>query len=257
MYVVDYEDWRVKAFTADGEYAATYGEGPGPNPGELMRPTSVGFKGDSLVYATEPRLRRVSYFAKDGSFERVERYDTSPYQIAWTDASVQYILPPPPLPDSPFMWRKTPSRDLNITAPSRTEEPILLDGKLHSVVGKAVYVMRYMPIILTYSTNDLAGTAFPTPDYGEELPDPDQRTLNNEPTISGGVLSVQIPTGEPGHLAFDLYDVDSMTYLQSVRFPVELERDTRGKAEAHYAHGSRSLVTAKDSVVTFYHVTIP
>jgi hypothetical protein len=261
-YVVDYEDWRIKAFTADGKHVTTYGEGPGPNPGELTRVTSVGFKGDSLVYATEPRLRRASYFAKAGSFVRVERHDDIiPYQIAWTDASTQYTFPPP-RPGTAFMHRTTPDRVRQINPPSRVEESFLLDGVLRATGDKIVFVMRYMPVVLTYSADDLAGTAFPTPDYGEALSKPREGAppvpmMSGTPTISGGVLSIQVPADEPGHLAFDLYDVDSMTYLQSVRFAVELERNPQGRAQTFYAHGSRSLVTAQDSVVTFYRVTMP
>jgi hypothetical protein len=261
VYVVDSEDWRIKTFTAEGEYVTTYGEGPGPNPGELTRVTSVGLKGDSLVYATEPRLRRVSYFAKDGSFLRTERHDdVTPYQIAWTDGATQYTFPPP-RPGTPFMHRATPDRVRQINPPSRVEEPILLDGVLHSTGGKIVFIMRYLPILLTYSTNDLAGTAFPTPDYGEPPSTPQGggpvSMMNGDPTISGDVLSIQVPADEPEHLTFDLYDVDSMTYLRSVRFSLELERDPRGLAGAHYAHGSGSLVTAQDSVLTFYRITMP
>lgn len=71
------------------------------------------------------------------------------------------------------------------------------------------------------------------------------------------MLSVQVPAEEPGNLAFDLYDIDAMTYLQSVRFPVELERASEARAQAHYAHGSRSVVTAQDSVLSLYRVTMP
>lgn len=256
-YVISSEDWMIRTFTAEGRHVATYGEGPGPNPGELTRPTSVGVKGGSLVYATEPRLRRVSYFAKDGSFLHTERHDdVTPYQIVWTDASTQYTFPPP-RPGTPFLHRATPDRVRQINPPSRVEEPILLDGKLCAVGSNVVFVMRYMPVVLTYSADDLAGTAFPTPDYGKPLPDPQASMLNSKPTISGGVLSIQVPVDEAGHLAFDLYDVDAMRYLRSVRFPVELDRASEARAQAHYAHGSRSLVTAQDSVVRFYRVTMP
>jgi hypothetical protein len=255
-YVVTSEDWAIRTFTAEGQHVTTYGEGPGPNPGELMRPTSVGVKGDSLVYATEPRLRRVSYFAKDGSFLRTERHeDVIPYQIAWTDGSTQYTFPPPP--ETAFMHRTTPDRVRQINPPSRVEEPILLDGALHSTGDKIVFVMRYMPVVLTYSADDLAGTAFPTPDYGEPLPNPQASMLNSKPTISGGVLSIQVPADESGHLAFDLYDVDAMTYLRSIRLPIELDRASEARAQAYYAHGSRSLVTAQDARLSFYRVTMP
>ena len=261
-YVVSPEDWMIRAFSADGKFVTTYGEGPGPNPGELTRVTSVGFKGDSLVYAAEPQLRRVSYFAKDWSFVRAERYDERvPYQIAWTDGPTQYTFPPP-RPRTAFMHRTTPDRVRQIDPPSRVEEPILLDGVLRSMRDNIVVVMRYLPVILTYSADDLAGTAFPTPDYGmplSALRGAGKRgaMLNYTPTISGGVLSVQVSAGEPDHLAFDLYDADAMTYLRSVRFPVELERDPAGRAQAHYAHGSRSLVMAQGSVLSFYRVTMP
>jgi len=264
VFVTDFEDQLVKAFTTDGDYVTTYGEGPGPNPGELTRPTSVGLKGDSLLYVTEPRLQRVSYFAKDGSFVRTERYEElTPYQIAWTDGPTQYTFPPPTRPGT-FLHRSAPDRVRQIGPPSRVEEPILLDGVLHSTGDKIVFVMRYLPVILTYSADDLAGTAFPTPDYGEALPSPQrggrmvpQAALNGQPTVSGGVLSIQVPAEEAGNLAFDLYDVDSMAYVRTIQFPIEVDRATQGRANVAYAHGSRALVTVQDAVVTFYRVTMP
>jgi hypothetical protein len=262
-YIVDVKDRRIKAFTSSGEYVATYGEGPGPNPGEITRPTDIGLQGDSLVYVADPQLRKVSYFAQDGSFVRADRYETSPYQVAWTDASVQYIVPPPP-EAPPFMQMTTPDREQQVALPLSIESPVMLDGMLHPIGDKAVFVMRYLPVMLTYSPDDLAGTAFPTPDYGEDLPSPQrggrmvpQMALNGRSTVSGGTLSIQVPASEDGHLAFDLYDIDSMAYVQTIQFPIEVDRAMQGRAEAEYAHGPRSLVVVKDANVHFYRVTMP
>lgn len=144
--------------------------------------------------------------------------------------------------------------------PVRGVEPIVLDGVLHTVGRRALFVMRRAPVILTYAPEDTTGTAYPTPDWGRELPTPEEvkrnpQMVNADPTLSGGVLSVRTSNPTAGGIGFDLYDARAMEYLRSVRMPIEVE--PASYIEAIYAYGEDLVATVRDTTVSLYRVSSP
>lgn len=259
LSVYDMGNMTLKAFTFEGEYLATYGKGHGRGPGEMMMVSGAGVWSDSLVYLVDLRQRRVSFFERNGNFVRVESYETPVYQLRWADSSIKYALPPPPRPETPFLRIVAPSGARIIYRPPiRGVDRIMLDGTLHTAGRKAVFVMRYVPVILTYAPEDTIGTAYPTPDWGQDLPTPEDsqgppEAVQGQSTLSDGVLSVPIP--EAGGIAFDLYDARTMKYLRSIRLPIEVELPMYG--QAIYAAGKDLVATTRDTTVTLYRVSSP
>jgi len=254
VYVIDAGDFTVKSFTPEGEHLATFDGGRGRGPGQLLSYTDIGVWNDSLLYVADPRQRRVSFYEKDGTFSRAENYDgVGSYRVAWARDGTHYVVCEFLLPTQPFMRIITPDRQLDITRrPSRSAAPIIQDGYVRALDERAIYVPKHLPVLLTYSPEDTTGVATPTPDYGKDLPAPREGGgapsgfTNGRPTLSGGVLSVQIPTEAQG-VGFDLYDANTMKYMHTVDVPVE-------DAEAWYAHAHNLVATSRDTTVNLYRV---
>ena len=254
LSVYDTGNNTLKTFTAEGEHLATYGAGEGRAPGQVLVLTDAGVWRDSLVYLVDPRQRRVSYFDRAGNFVKTEDYDLPVYRVHWAADSIKYEIPPAPLPGAPFMRIGTPDGAQEIfRQPVQVEESFMLDGSLHTTGRKAIYVPNYIPVILTYSPDDTTGTAYPTPDYGRQLPNPrDSEFLNEKTALSGGILSIFNPSLEGEGVAFDLYSVNPIEYLRSVRF--RIDDASRLTENVLYAHGENVLVAARDTTVDLYRV---
>jgi len=254
ILVFDYGDYTIKAFNREGKYVATYGQGRGRGPGQMMTMTNSGVRRDSLVYIVDPRQRRVSFFMRNGEFVRSENYKVPFYRLAWAEDSTKYMVPPPQ-PGRPFLKIETSNRKLSISGgPVRGVDEIMFSGYLHTSRRKAIYVPLYLPVLLTYTPNDTTGIAHPTPDYGRSLPIPEKtdrppsKDLNGPSTVSGDILTVQHPTPEVDSLMFDLYDVGKMKYTHSIRVPVDGEKSV-------YAHGTGTIASIRDTTVAIYSVS--
>lgn len=259
LYVVDAGDYRVKAFTLTGTYISTYGQGRGRGPGHVMTLTDGGIWRDSLVYLVDPRQRRVSYFQKNGSFVQTESYDFSFYRLAWTRDSTKYMVSPG-RPSDPFMWVETRDRRFSIDRPPIPGlDKALYGGVLQTSREKAIYVPRYLPVLLVYSSTDTIGAAYPTPDYGLSLPKLKKEDNNSAapsaeihqaPTVQNGILSVQRPTPKADTLVFDLYDIGRMKYMHSIRLPVEDRKSV-------YGYETGTVASVRDTTVEIYEVDHP
>ena len=260
--VYDMGNMRLKTFTEEGNYLTAYGRGKGREPGQVALLTDAGARSDSLIYLIDPRLRRMSFFDKNGDFVRFERFDRPVHQMEWTDDSTRYELPPP-APSHPFMRVATPRRTQSIPRwlPQNLHRG-MASGSLLTANGKAIYVTHSLPVMLAYAPENTTGAAHPTPDYGYPLSKalqqgnaPPTENMNASPTLSGGVLSVRIAAPEAGHIAFDLYRIDEMEYMHSIRLPIDLRRAPY--EDAIYAHGTRLVATTQDTTLTLYRASSP
>lgn len=258
IYIYDYGDYTVKAFTLQGEYVTTYGRGRGQGPGEIMMMTDFGVWRDSLVYVVDPRQSRVSFFEKNGDFAWSELYETRVARLALTEDSTAFEATPPSVPTFMRIVSPTGRRTVISQLFSGDVPPIMVDGSFQTTQKKALYVPKYFPILLTYASHDTTGVAYPTPDYGQ--PRPKARTKNGgrqvfapstrfqwRSTLSGGVLSVEIPDSKIDSLQFDLYDAHEMEYMHSVRLPID-------NSGAHYAHESGVVLTYEEATANLYQV---
>lgn len=266
IFIYDFGDYTVKAFTPEGKHVATYGRGQGQGPGEMTMMSDVGLRRDSLVYIVDPKQRRVSFFEKDGDFVKVETYETPIVGLTWTDDLTKYVERLHPA-TSFFLSITTPSgRKAEISQLLSGDSPrIILDGSLHTSRGRAIYVMRYFPVILTFSPTDTTGVAYPTPDYGEPRPKAEVEKqgrvvsvpsirIQEKSTLYEGVLSVEVPDLESDRLRFDLYDVRGMEYMHSIQLPLEGGSRPFG---ALYVHGMDAVMTVQEATVNIYEVQNP
>lgn len=265
-FIFDFGDYTVKAFTREGEYVATYGRGQGRGPGEMTMMSDVGLWRDSLVYVVDPRQRRISFFEKDGDYVKVETYKSPIVGLTWTDDLTKYVERLHPA-TSTFLSIITPSgHKTSISKIVSGGSPrIVLDGSLHTSQGKAIYVMRYFPVILMFSPADTTGVAYPTPDYGEPRPKAEVEKqgrivsvppirIHEKSTLYKGVLSVEVPDLESDSLRFDLYDAREMEYMHSIQLPIE---GGPRPFSALYAHGMGLVATVQEATVNLYKVQRP
>lgn len=256
LYVYDYGDYTVKAFTREGEYVATFGRGQGQGPGEMTMMSDVGVWRDSLVYVVDPKQRRVSFFDMDGDFLRSKFYEVPVARLAFAGDSTEYMVLSHASPS--FLRITTKGRQMTISQLlPRDVHPIMLDGHLHTSQGTALFVPLYFPVILTFSPGDTTGIAYPTPDYGR--PRPKAVTMDGggirapadrfhlKSTLSGGVLTVENPDPETDGLKFDVYDASEMEYMRSVQLSVDGD-------DALYARGAGIVATVRDATVHIYAV---
>lgn len=238
----------------------TYGNGPGDGPGEIQIYKSVGLWRDSL-YVLDPRNRRLSFFSTSGSFGRSEQYRRRVRSVVWTGDSTRYenYLGP----GVPFLMEITkPSGQQTTVSDLQTQDvsSIVLDGILHPATGRAVYVLYYYPLLLTFAPGDTTAMAYPTPDHGttpvlkprtegepgRQVIRPPSSRLHIRSVLHEGVLAVQIPAAEDS-LAFDVCDTREMHHMHSVRLPI-------ATGSAWYAYASGLLAVERDTTVEVYNV---
>lgn len=259
VYVFDFGDNTVKRFTRHGVYRATYGNGVGRAPDQMMGMRDGGIWRDSLVYVVDGRQRKVLFFNREtGAFVRTESYEVPIARLAYADDSTKYVEAASRTSD--FLFMTTPRRQTSVSRIfSRDIPSIALDGRLHSSHGRAVFVPFYFPVILTYAPGDTTGIAYPTPDYGDApIPAPQAESqgrtrvvrapsnpVNGVSEMHGGVLAVQHPNTSEDSTAFDLYDAEEGSYLHTVRFPIDREI-------AKY--GAGIVASIQDTTVNIYRV---
>lgn len=163
VYVFDYGNNQIKAFTRDGEYLRTYGKGEGRGPGQMITMLDVGVWQDSLVYVVDGRQRRVLYFRHDtGVFIRHESYESGISRFARTGDSTTYAgVVGPERPDFLRMTTRDGQQKMVSRPLSEEVSGLTLDGILQATEDRALYVFRYFPVILTYAPEDTTGVATP------------------------------------------------------------------------------------------------
>jgi hypothetical protein len=259
LYVFDYGNNRIKAFTLEGTYLRRYGKGEGRGPGQMLQMTDLGVWRDSLVYVADPRQRRVAFFDRDtGAFVQHEDVEGGALRFSWVRDSIRYAVVLSPASRDFLRMTTKGGRQHTISHPVSTDvSSLTLGGTLQVLQERALYVPRYFPVILTFAPDDTVGDAYPTPDY-ESAPVPEARTENGRPTrpptnpvqggssLHRGTLAVQ-RTGVDS-IEFDLYDADAMTYRHTVRLPIEQDLAVYGRGH---------VVVAQDTTVHIYRVERP
>lgn len=265
IYIFDFGDYTVKAFTKSGEYVATYGRGQGRGPGEFTSMSHVDVWQDSLVYVVDNDLRRISFFEKDGDFVRVESSEIPFSRTVWTEDRTKYgVLASA---GTPFMIVESPDRRRVISQlSSRDIHWLALQGRMHAHEERAIFVPSYFPVVLSFSADDTTGVAVPTPDYGHPRPTAEKEEFgvsappwrfNLKTTLSEGVLAVgHRSSNADSLLMFDLYDVQEMEYMHSLRLPIT-RKDNLDALRSLHAHGPDIVVSLQDATVEIFKVHPP
>lgn len=257
LYVVDYGAGRVKAFTLEGRYLQAYGRGEGQGPGKVASITDVGVWRDSLVYVVDGEQRRVSYFNRQtGALARTENYEHAILRLGRGIDSTKVVATGRP---ARFLVMRSPNHRKSVSSfTSLDVSGIALDGLLHTTGRRAVYVPKYVPVLLTYEIGDTTAVATPTPDYGDIPPPkvhkskvkgarvvrPPVDVAHEMSSLHDDLLSVQRPGVDS--LEFDVYDTNGITYKHTMRLPLDNTVAVYGKGRA---------VAARDTTVHIYRVT--
>jgi hypothetical protein len=256
LYVFDYGNNQIKAFTLEGTYLRTYGKGEGRGPGQMLTMTDLGVWRDSLVYVADPRQRRVAVFDRDtGAFVRHDDVEGGAFRFSRVGNSIGYAVILAPKSKDFLRMTTQGGRQHTISYPIATNvSSLTLGGTLQAREERALYVPRYFPVIFAYAPDDTVGDAYPTPDYGS-APMPEAQRKNGRPirppansaqggsSLHQGTLTVQREGVDS--IEFDVYDADAMTYRHTVRLPIEQDLAVYGRGRA---------VVAQDTTVHIYRV---
>lgn len=266
IYVWDGGDFRIKAFTPEGQHVGTFGDGRGQGPGQFQVAMTLEIQQDSL-FLFDPTSRRFSYFHKDGTLGRTEKIETSVTDYAQSMDNTVYLMFDGPevnpyVSVMPQGGRSHRFEDLM----SRDVPNIVFDGRLHAASSQGIHIPYYYPVLLAFAPDDSLARAYPTPDYGTApLPEPrtsgegfsrsvrpplSETRLHWGSEVNDEVLAVQIRSREQGVFLFDIYDAWSLTYQHTARIPAGL----LSKAQLAYEDGL--LVTHSDTTVAVHHLTM-
>ncbi|HEV7503448.1 MAG TPA: hypothetical protein VGS07_00880 [Thermoanaerobaculia bacterium] len=94
LYVLDVGDVKIKKFSPEGRFLASYGKGRGQGPGEFasLADFAVGPRGE--VWAADLSNGRLTVFEPNGDVARTLKLETPPYRITFGKDSLFVMLAP-------------------------------------------------------------------------------------------------------------------------------------------------------------------
>lgn len=264
IYVWDSGDFRIKAFSVDGEFLGAFGDGRGEGPGQFQVARGLTLQQDSVVLF-DPMVGRLSYFAKDGTLGRTVQFERRFTNYARSSTGTGYKMNVAPGDPAPYVRIEREGQRTQINnLLGREVSTIVFDGALHATPDQGVYVPLYYPVLLAFAPRDSIVRALPSPDYGS-VPLPEPQTsgegfsrVTSPPElrvhwgsqVSGETLAVQIRPQEEGTSLFDIYDVMSLTYQYTARIP----SPPRGGSLLAYDEGL--LISRGDTTVVVHHLAL-
>ena len=232
IYVADFGDMTVKRFGPDGTYKASYGEGSGQGPGELISILDLGAVADSLVYIVDNTARRILLFSFSGAFLRHEAYDTPPVRYQMTGGGRGYTL----ISHNATLFRSQYGEevtDFGALVDNQTGHGYALATGVIATHGEGmIYVPIHFPVIVRYNPDGSVAYARTTPDYGR-AESPEWETMDLGGTrayrVMGGSLHGDVAVNEeevfvhvlmpPDEDAIDVYRAETGDYVYSLRLP--------------------------------------
>jgi len=271
IYVRDAGDSAyLKAFTPEGEFVQGYGRGQGQGPGQVGALTDFEVRGDS-IYVVDGRYRRIHVFGKDGSYGRTDVHGRDLHRVAYLQDATACIARLGPQ-SSIFLEIQAPAeRPRTIPLPLDRDLPpmvisMTMDGYLLGHRTRCIYVPLNLPVLLTYSRADTAGRAYPLPGFDDApvlearveengmIRPPETRVLLY-PTLDQGLLSVhrfrRTANADTTALGYDIFDVETMEYVRSVRLRIP---QWRVGSDTYYAARRGLVTTVRDTTVYIYRV---
>ncbi|MCY4205496.1 MAG: 6-bladed beta-propeller [Bacteroidetes bacterium] len=236
VYVVDFGIPAIHGFDSTGHYIATYGQGAGRGPGELMTIIDMGVKGDSVVYVADNHARKISYFSLNGEFLRSEPVGFAPARFRIASNGRSYTMVGT---GEEYLFESKRGRDL-ITFGAVTGGPIGSEnsvalGMIATFKDKLIYAPTDFPVVILYEPDGTIKYARGTPDWGKvEIPEWESIDLpgggvgyrTTGQSIHGEVsvdedkayVIVNMASGE----AVDVYDVSTGDYEHSFQLPTQI-----------------------------------
>ena len=266
IYVWDSGDFRIKAFSVDGEFLGAFGDGRGEGPGQFQVARGLTLQQDSVVLF-DPMIRRSSYFARDGALGKTVQHERQFTNVTRSRSGTVYkmnVAPGAPDPAPYVRMERDGQRRQIDNLLDREVSSIVFDGVLHASPNQGIYVPLYYPVLLAFAPRDSIARAYPSPDYGSvPLPEPQtsgegfsrvtgppELRVHWGSQVSGKTLAVQIRPQEQGTSLFDIYDVTSLTYQHTARIP----SPARGGSLLAYDEGL--LISRGDTTVVVHHLAL-
>jgi len=94
IFVLDTGDLKVKKFTPEGRFVASYGKGRGQGPGELASLTDFGVNREGEVWVADLSNGRLTVFAPDGEVNRTLKLEQPPYRLTFGKNGLFVMLSP-------------------------------------------------------------------------------------------------------------------------------------------------------------------
>jgi hypothetical protein len=66
IYLLDWDDFRVRVFSLEGKLLKTFGQGKGTGVGAFVKPTSISVRPDGELWVCDPKLESVKRYTPDG-----------------------------------------------------------------------------------------------------------------------------------------------------------------------------------------------
>lgn len=94
LYVLDVGDVKIKKFSPEGRFLASYGKGRGQGPGEFASLTDFTIGDGGQVWATDLSNGRLTVFAPNGDVVRTLKLEQPPYRMTFGKDRLFVMLTP-------------------------------------------------------------------------------------------------------------------------------------------------------------------
>ena len=230
LFYFDLGDKIIKQFDLNGQFIRSFG-GPGKGPGEFNLVTDFGLIGDTILYASDPYQRKVTFFSIERAAYLRSVSGIPGYRYRLTKEGRAYWSGE--FQDSLFSTSMDGQnvRRFGTLIHDQRRNSIVLGGRIHAYNEHLLYIPTRYPAIFQWDSTGTLVYARTTPDFGrgsapevERTADrmiarPIGRALNSTSAVFGDELVVLVPTFDTTD-AFDVYDSLSGDYQHSLLAPV-------------------------------------
>ena len=239
-YCIDFGDLKIKRFDQVGNFVQAYG-GNGEGPGEFSSIWDAAVLGDSILYAADHRLRRVSFFDVESAAYLHSISDMQALRYRMTRGGRAYWFDVSFGATSLFGTSRAgkEARQFGTLIEDQTSwDKFVFDGRIIPHREHMIHVLHYYPVIIQYDSTGSVVYARGTPDLGrvdiprlEKIPTGgglfaarvDGRIINGSSAVYGDELVVYSKPTDSSR-AFDLYDALTGDYKSSIAAPLGRSR---------------------------------
>jgi hypothetical protein len=234
LYILDFEDLKIRKFSPRGEYLQMFGRGKGQRPGEIMSASDLRVSPSGEVWVADLTGKKIEVFSPDGRLQRSVQPDRPPYRLLPSDDQRFTLMMPP---TSEHLFGRFGSGGKAETEFGKLVDDRLsglaLDGWMGSAAsGEILYVPYYFGWIASYSSagtlkymvktiEAVPGPAIRRSSNGVVRVDPDTRVSAKSASVSEGNLYILSGNAAGSRFSrlIDVYDSGSGAYRYSFEAP--------------------------------------
>lgn len=240
VYVVDYGDQSIKAFSPDGRLQWSFGR-KGKGPGEFLNAADIGVDPLGYIWVADPVVSRITVVTPDGKLGRTEAQSLSAFRAEPNDSATFWLW----RPLKPFLSVGRLGEDAAREIPEPAElhgvEPFVRDLFLTKVAdNRAAVVYRWSSQAYFVTSDGSVERSFVLVERGDfpkmvsrEVktkigiitrvgPDPKAREIAAGIARCEGRIAVLSLSGEGQERVIDYYGVTNGEYLGSRKMPEEV-----------------------------------